>query len=147
MPLHGEFPTSELLGVLTWSRLMSFHSEWFFLSPWLEVGSETCYMKKLPSISQFLSQLCKVDIIQTQLKYYRFLTGLIIVPILWALGSEPDYGKYRKFSGQWIRMFLCIIKNLGLGLNGSNDTSAQRETLGPSCLSIRIYTATIHHNV
>ena len=131
----GEFPTSELLAVPTWSRLMSFHSDWLFLSPWVEAGSETCWMEKFPSVSQLPNQLCKVIFAQIQLKSYRFLTGLIIGPILWALGAGPDYGKYGKFSGQWIRMLLCIIKNSGLGLNSSNSTSAQIQTPGLCCLS------------
>lgn len=102
--------------------------------PIVEVGLETCWMKKFPSVSQLPSQLCRVIFTWIQLKCYRFLTGLITVPILWALGSGPDYRKYEKFAGQWIRMLLCIIKNFGLGLSSSNSMSAQTQTLGLCCL-------------
>lgn len=125
---------SELLGVPTRSRLMSFHSDWLFLSPRVEVGLEICWMKKFPSVSQLPNQLCKVIFTRIELKCYRFLTGLITVPILWALGSRPDYRKYGKFSGWWIRMLMCIVKNFGLGLS-SKSMSAQTQTPGLCCLS------------
>lgn len=102
--------------------------------PMVEVGSEACWMKKFPSVSWLPSQLYNVIFIWIQLKYYRFLTGLIIIPILRALGSGPDYRKYEKFVGQWIRMLLCVIKNLGLGLSSSKSMSAQTPTLGLCCL-------------
>ena len=103
--------------------------------PTVKVGSETCWMKKFPSVSQLPSQLCNVIFTWIQLKYYRFLTGLIIVPILWALGCGPDYRKYEKLAGQWIKMLLCVIKNLGLGFSSSKSTAAQTLTFGLCCLS------------
>ena len=114
---------------------MSFHADWLFLSPRVEVDSETRLDGEISQRITVTRPAVQGHFYTDRVESYRFLTGLIIVPILWALGSGPNYGKFGKFSRQRVRMLLCNIKNTGWGLNSFSSTSAQTEALGLCCLS------------
>lgn len=77
---------SKLPGVPTWSRLMSFHADWLFLSQPLEVDSETWLDAEISQRITVTRPAVQGHFYTDKVESYRFLTGLIIMPDLVSAG-------------------------------------------------------------
>lgn len=61
---------------------MSFHADWLFLSPRVEVDSETWLDGEISQHITVTRPAVQGHFYTDRAESYRFLTGLIIVPIL-----------------------------------------------------------------
>lgn len=61
---------------------MSFHADWLFLSPRVEVDSETWLDGEISQRITVTRPAVQGHFYADRVESYRFLTGLIIVPIM-----------------------------------------------------------------